>query len=81
MILKIAYDQPRGPELCLGVLRVRSKKASIWSAIESTYRDENIVVRRLQSLFIDGEASVLDVDPRGWSALTVRIRPSSANSS
>lgn len=76
--MKMAYDQSRGPELCLRVLRVRSKGAPIWTTIASAYRNEDMVIRQLQSFFVDGQASVLDVDPRGSSALTVSFKPSTA---
>ena len=77
--LKIAYDQSRGPELCLRIVRVRSEKAVIWTLVTEALRDEIIAIHRLKTLFIDGEASILDVDPHGSSALTVRRRPSFAS--
>ena len=77
--LRIAYDQSRGPELCLRVMRVRPDEASIWGPVVATVSDESMRIQELNRLFINGEASVLDVDSLGSNALIVRIKPSSAN--
>ena len=80
--LRIAYDHSRGPELCLRVVRVRSEDAVIWALVKGGgLMDESLIIQELQYLFINGEASILDVDRHGSSALTVRYQPSSANNS
>ena len=71
--LKMAYDRSRGPELCLRVVRVRSEKDRIWHVATEPRWDEDVAIRRLKTYFIDGEASILDVDPHGLNHLTVRI--------
>lgn len=74
--LKMAYDQSRGPELCLRVVRVRPRYDSIF-APTATSTDE-VAIRHIQLLLSSGEASVLDVDPYGRSALQVRSKSFSA---
>lgn len=70
--LKMAYDQSRGPELCLRFVRVRPRYDSIF-APTATSTDE-VAIRHIQLLLSSGEASVRDVDPYGRSALHVRSK-------
>lgn len=71
--LKMAYDQSRGPEFCLRIVKVRSEKADIWLVATDRRRSEDKAIQQLKTSFIDGEASILDVDPHGLNALTVRV--------
>ena len=75
----IAYDQSRGPELCIRVVRVRSEKENIFRTITGHYHFESQRVQHLKFLLTHGKASILDVDPHGSNALTVSIKPSFAD--
>lgn len=68
--LKMVYDQSGGPELCLRVVRVRSHEDNIFDV--ATRSMEEVSIDRIKLLLVNGEASVLDVDPYGRSALQVR---------
>ena len=68
--LKMAYDQPRGPELCLRVVRVRPRDADIFLA--AMIDDKALDVHQIKCLRMDGEASALDVDSSGQTVITVR---------
>ncbi len=74
--LRIAYNQSRGLELCLRVVRVRSSLAMVFQAamMDSSY--EVTAIHCLQHLFKHGEASVVDVNEYGLSALQVRSNQS-----
>lgn len=70
--LRMAYDQSRGPELCLRVVKVRPHHVGFFRAcMRGT---EEVAIRHIKVLLIDGESSVLDVDPDGQSALQVRSK-------
>lgn len=74
--LNIAYHQLRGPELCLRMVRARSRNDHIFYAVINVDLDMNgMSAGYIGSLFDRGIASVLDVDPDGRSALQVRRKP------
>lgn len=78
---RIAYDQSRGPELCVRLPRVRSHGDSIFTAARMYLPRENeAAIQHIKLLLTNGEASVLDVDPYGHTALQVRSKLSSAHS-
>lgn len=64
--MTMAYSHSQGPELSLRMMRVRSGDADIFMAV---FRGASHHIGRLLK---DGEASVLDVDPAGNTALQVR---------
>ncbi len=70
--LRIAYNQSRGPELCLRVVRVRSGRARVFQAAMMDRSYEGPAIHHLEHLLKHGEASVVDVDEYGSSALQVR---------
>ena len=74
--LRITYDQSRGPELCLRVVKVCSEAAYIWSLVRTNLWNQSQIIQKLKDLFIGREASVLDVDRHGSNALIVRTLPS-----
>ena len=78
IVLRTAYDQSRGPELCIRLVRVRHHNAQIFYAAK--LGSEEAAIHEIQQLLKHGEASVLDVDENGVSALQVRTNPSSAHS-
>ena len=78
MLLRTAYDQSRGPELCIRLVRVRSEDAGIFDAAKAISKDAGI--HEIQRLLKHGEASVLDVDQNGLNALQVRSKSSFAHS-
>lgn len=81
MTFRIAYDQSRGPELCVRLPRVRSHGDSIFTAARMYLPRENeAAIQHIKLLLTNGEASVLDVDPYGHTALQVRSKLSSAHS-
>ncbi len=57
-----------GPEFCLRLMRVRPRDADSFRA---AYRGDTSL---LKQLLISGEASVLDVDPTGLTALHVSLQ-------
>ncbi|CAD6590422.1 MAG: hypothetical protein ASARMPREDX12_004359 [Alectoria sarmentosa] len=67
----MVYDQLGGPELCLRVVRVRSHKDNIFDM--ATRSMEEVSIDRIKLLLVNGEASVLDVDPYGRSALQLAV--------
>ena len=78
---RIAYDQSRGPELCVRLPRVRSHGDSIFTAVRVYMpRGKEAAIQYIKLLLTNGEASVLDVDPDGHTALQVRSKISSAHS-
>ena len=77
--LRIAYDQSRGPELCIRLVRVRPDDADIFYAAWTD--TEEVAIQEIQQLLKHGEASVLDVDQNGLNALQVRTKPCSAHNS
>ena len=80
MTFRIAYDQSRGPELCLRLSRVRSSDARIFEAARMCMPPhQEVAIQHIKHLLTSGEASVLDVDPHGHTALQVRSKPSSAH--
>ena len=79
---RIAYDQSRGPELCVRLLRVRSGHEYIfWVAAMRTSDTDKTSIHHIKYLLTNGEASVLDVDPYGRTALQVSSKPFSLLSS
>ena len=76
---RIAYDQSRGPELCVRLPRVRSHSDSIFTAAARLHEEE-AAIEHIKLLLTNGEASVLDVDSYGHTALQVRNKLSSAQS-
>ena len=74
--IRIAYDQTRGPELCVRLPRVRSRGDSIFTAARM-YMPHEAAIQHIKLLLTNGEASVLDVDQDGHTALQVRSKPSS----
>ena len=68
----LAYSESRGPELCLRMLRVRSKGSDIFRLFYGPEPDE-IVMTGVRRLFDNGKASVLDIDEDGASVLRVRL--------
>ena len=72
----IAYDRSRGPELCVRLLRVRSGHEYIfWVATMRTSDTDKTSIHHIKYLLTNGEASVLDVDPYGRTALQVSSKP------
>ena len=67
--LNFKNEQSRGPELCLRVVRVRPSDAKIFLAVQDDR--EEVALEHTKRLLLAGEASVLDVDPDGGSALSV----------
>ena len=73
---RIAYDRSRGPELCVRILRVRSGHEYIfWAATMRTSDTDKTSIHHIEYLLTNGEASVLDVDPYGRTALQVSSKP------
>ena len=70
LILKISNTAVRGPELCLRLARVRPNDFQIFRAV-GEWSDE-VAVHHIRRLLRAGEASVLDVNPNGATALYVR---------
>ena len=62
-------EQLRGPELCLRIVRVRPYDADIFIAAQDGR--EELALEHTKRLLLAGEASVLDVNPNGESALLV----------
>ena len=69
LYLNFKNEQLRGPELCLRVVRVRPFNANIFLALEDK-REEN-ALQQTKRLLLAGKASVLDVNPYGYSLLSV----------
>ena len=65
-------QQLRGPELCMRVVRVRPYDAVIFIAVLDNR--EEVALQQTKRLLLAGEASVLDVNPRGYSLLSVTHR-------
>ncbi|KAK0510246.1 hypothetical protein JMJ35_007640 [Cladonia borealis] len=65
--LTIACSQPKGPELILRVLRLRPDTAFVFVCARHGYYDE------LKRLLENGEASILDIDERNQTALSIAI--------
>ena len=75
MIARIEYQQSRGPEFCLRLVRVRPSDANIFVAIFST--GSNLyIVHQIERMLRCGQASVLDVDPQGRTVLQVTAKHS-----
>ena len=73
---RIAYDRLRGPELCVRLSRMRSGRENIfWLAIITASGRHKASINHIQYLLTNGEASVLDVDPYGRTALQVISTP------
>ena len=73
---RIAYDRSRGPELCVRLLRVRSGHEYVfWVATMRTSDTDKTSIHHIKYLLTNGEASVLDVDPYGRTALQVSSKP------
>ena len=74
LVVDMVYSQSRGPELCLRVMRVRSRRTRVFGPlVESLYIDEEGAIHHLKRLLNDGEVSVLDVDEEGSTILHVRL--------
>ena len=69
----LAYSQSRGPEFCLRVLRVRSYDSDIMRSFRGFASSDEEIILEVTRLFVNGEASVLDVDENGTSVLGVRL--------
>ena len=65
----MTFDCSNGPELILRVMRVRSNSDAIFMTIK--FDDSDIALANVQKLMNDKEASVLDVDSFGRTALHV----------
>lgn len=72
VLLRMAYDQSRGPELCLRVVKVRPRHVGIVGAFRVA--TDEVAIRYIKVLLVGGKASVLDVNPDGQSALHVRSK-------
>ncbi len=70
--LRIAYNQSRGPELCLRVVRVRSSTENVFQVAMMDRSHEVTAIHYLEHLLKHGEGSVVDVNEYGLSALQVR---------
>jgi hypothetical protein len=65
LLFTVAYSDPKGPELQLRTVRIRSSKDLIFTfAVQGN-------VQGLRDLFQSGEASAVDVDEKHQSALLV----------
>ncbi len=76
LAFRLAYDRSKGPELCLRIVRMRASHEFIFRV--AGYRGDTTgeaAVLHLKTLFANGEASVLDIDPYGRTALHVRSKP------
>ena len=60
-------EQLRGPDLFLWVVRVRPRDADIFVIVQDDR--EGLALEHTKRLLLAGEASVLDVNPKGESAL------------
>lgn len=69
LYLNFKNEQLKGPELCLRVVRVRPYDADIFIAVQDD--QEELALEHTKRLLLAGEASVLDVNPKGESALLV----------
>lgn len=72
VILKMSNNLPKGPELCIRLARMRPHNAQIFIATGMKRGSEEVAVRHVERLLLAGEASVLDVDPDGATALQVK---------
>ena len=66
----MVYDQPRGLELCLRVLRMPPRDTGMFLA--AMIDDKALAVHQIKRLLMDGEASALDVDSSGQTVITAR---------
>lgn len=73
LLINVAYDQSKGPELNLRVMRVRPSNTGIFWWLRYKGHDEESMVNYMKRLLSDGEVSVLDVDPQGYTILHVRL--------
>lgn len=74
LVVDMAYSQSRGPELCLRVMRVRSRDTGIFRSLLSNFSsDEEWMVHHVKRLLDDGDISELDVDQEGFTILHVRL--------
>ena len=69
LYLNFNNEQLRGPELCLRVVRVRPFDADIFVAMAD--QREEVALQQTKRLLLAGEASVLDVNPQGYSLVSV----------
>lgn len=73
LLVNMAYDQSKGPELNLRVMRMRPSDTGIFLWIVREGANEELMVNHIKRLLRDGEVSVLDVDPEGYTMLNVRL--------
>ena len=71
MLVTLAYNLTKDPELRLRILRVRSKEANIFYLFGRGFQTENTQLRSVKRLLDDGEASVLDFYGNGATALHI----------
>ena len=62
----VSYSNAEGPELCLRMQRIRSPNDPFWNISQS-----ESLIPHFMSLLRSGKASVLDVDPDGYSLIYV----------
>lgn len=73
LLVNLAYDRSKGPELILRVMRVRPCDTGIFGQLRREGPNEESMVNHMKRLLSDGEVSVLDVDPQGNTVLHVRV--------
>ena len=73
LLAHLAYSQSRGPEFCLRLLRVRPNHSPIVRLYCGYAQFHEDITTKVERLFNNGEASVLDVDENGTSILCVRL--------
>ena len=72
LLAHLAYNQNKGPELCLRMLRVRSTNSDIFRLFRGPCQADEMIMTGVRRLFDSGESSVLDIDEEGASVLRVR---------
>lgn len=73
LLVNMAYDQSKGLELNLRVMRVRPSDTHIFWWLGSGGANEEVMVNHMKRLLSDGEVSMLDVTPEGDTLLNVRL--------
>ena len=74
---RIAYDWSKGPELCIRLLRVRSGPTNFFYGATMTGSATEAAIHHMKYLLANGEASVVDVDSCGRTALQASSKLSS----
>ena len=70
VVFKMSKNVPKGPELCIRLARMRPNNANIFLAVSQT--SDEVAVRHIERLLLNGGASVLDVNSGGSTVLQVK---------